>query len=299
MSQVYLITGASTGFGALSARALAKEGHIVFAGMYSHDGNTSAPEEDAAAFARQHNVDLRTVSLDLLSQDSVDAAVAHVLATAPGGRIDVVVHNAGHMNYGPAEAFTAEQCLRLFDINVVGCQRLNMAVLPHMRRARRGHLVWIGSSSTYGANSPYIGPYFAAKAAQDSLAQCYASELAAWGIETTIVSPGVFTSGTSHFLDAVKPGRLDVAQEYADGPTAGLGELTMKGTASLVPPGADPRVVSDALVQISRAPRGKKPFRMFPDPTMGGANAGAAVVDNNKVNMYRRMGLLDYLSVRL
>ncbi|KAI0970156.1 hypothetical protein F4678DRAFT_148606 [Xylaria arbuscula] len=296
MSQIYLITGASTGFGALSARALAKEGHTVYAGMYSHDGNTSRYEE-AATFSRENNVDLRTVTLDLLSQESVDAAVKHVLDGS--GRIDVVVHNAGHMNYGPAESFTAEQYLRLYDVNVVGCHRLNIAVLPHMRLARRGHVIWIGSSATYGGNSPFLGAYFAAKAAQDHLAQSYAAELTAWGIETTIVSPGVFTKGTNHFSDALKPGRPNVAQEYEDGPTKGLGERTLTGTAAVVPPDADPQVVADALVELARLPRGEKPFRMFPDPTMGGVQAGAAVVDNNRANMYRRMGLLEYLKVHL
>ncbi|GAP86243.1 putative short-chain dehydrogenase reductase SDR [Rosellinia necatrix] len=297
MSQVYLITGASTGFGALSARALAKEGHIVFAGMYSHDGNTAGYEEDAATFSRDNNADLRTVPLNLLLQESVDAAVKHIIDAV--GRIDVVVHNAGHMNYGPAESFTAEQCLRLYDVNVVGCQRLNMAALPHMRRARRGHVVWVGSASTYGANSPYLGPYFAAKAAQDHLAQSYAAELTAWGIETTIVSPGVLTKGTNHFADAAMPGRPDVAREYADGPTKDLGERTMTGTAALVPPDAGPEIVSDALVEIARLPRGKKPFRVFPDVTMAGAPAAAGVIDNNRVNMYRRMGILEYLTVQL
>ncbi|KAI1259778.1 hypothetical protein F5Y18DRAFT_286694 [Xylariaceae sp. FL1019] len=297
MSQVYLITGASTGFGALSARALAREGHTVFAGMYSHDGDTTKSEEEASRFSAENNCDLRTVSLDLLSQNSVDAAVKHVLDAA--GRIDVVVHNAGHMSYGPSEAFTAEVLLKLYDVNVVGCQRLNMAVLPRMRKARRGHLVWIGSSSSFGGNSPYLGPYFAAKAAQDALAQSYAHELTAWGIETTIVSPGVFTSGTNHFQDAAKPDRPDVAQEYEDGPTKGMGELTMTGTAKLPPPDADPIVVAEALVELARLPRGKKPFRMHPDPTMGGGNATAAVLDNNKYNQYLRMGMTKYLNVWL
>ncbi|KAI1328350.1 hypothetical protein F5Y16DRAFT_159685 [Xylariaceae sp. FL0255] len=291
----YIITGASTGFGALAARALAKEGHIVFAGMYSHDGNTTQYESDASSFAAAEKADLRTVLLDLLSQDSVDAAVKHVM-DAVGG-IDVVVHNAGHMNYGPAESFTSEQMLRLYNVNVVGCQRLNIAVLPHMRQARKGHLVWIGSSSTFGANSPYLGAYFAAKAAQDNLAVSYAHELTAWGIETTIVSPGVFTSDTNHFTDAMKPGRAEVAQEYEDGPTKGLGEMTLTGTGTLPPPGAHPRVVAEALVELSRLPRGKMPFRMHPDPTMGGGSAAAAVIDNNKFNQYRRMGLLKYLDV--
>jgi NAD(P)-dependent dehydrogenase (short-subunit alcohol dehydrogenase family) len=264
MAQVFLITGASTGFGALAARALARAGHSVFAGMYAHGGDTRAAEESAASFAAEHKADLRTVPLDLLSQASVDGAVARVLE-ATGGRLDVVVHNAGHMSWGPAESFSAEQYLRLYDVNVVGSQRLNQAVLPHMRAARRGHLVWIGSSSTYGAKSPFLGPYFAAKAAQDSLAQTYAHELAPWGIETTIVSPGVFPSGTSHFTDAAHPALSDVADAYAKGPSRGMGEKVMSGTGSMPPPDADPSIVADHLVELAGYPRGKKPFRMFPD----------------------------------
>ena len=145
MSQVILITGASTGFGALTARALAKAGHTTYAGMFSHSDDIRQYEDDAASFAKENNADLRTVDLNLLDQDSVDAAVKHVLHTA--GRLDAVIHNAGHMNYGPAESFTPEQFLRLYDVNVVGCQRLNQAVLPYMRKQRSGHLIWISSSS--------------------------------------------------------------------------------------------------------------------------------------------------------
>ncbi len=128
MAPTYLITGASTGFRALAARALAKQGYTVFAGMYSHNGDTRKYEDDIMKFSKDNKVDLRAVPLDLLSQDSVDAAVSHIVG-AKGG-IDAVVHNAGHMSWGPAESFTPQQFLRMYDINVVGCQRLNQAVLP-------------------------------------------------------------------------------------------------------------------------------------------------------------------------
>ena len=195
--------------------------------MYSHSGDTKQYEQDIAKFANENKADLRPVSLDLLNQESCNKAVKSILDTA--GRLDGVIHNAGHMNYGPAESFTPEQYLRLYDVNVVGCQRLNQAVLPHMRSQRRGHLIWISSSSVYGAKSPWLGGYFAAKAAMDSLAQSYARELNPWGIETTIVSPGIFTKGTNHFVDAMKPGNAAVAKEYEDGPTRGVGEQNMEG----------------------------------------------------------------------
>lgn len=297
MSQVYLITGASTGFGALAARALAKARHTIFAGMYSHDGNTKQYETDAANFAKEEHVDLRSVPLDLLSQDSCNNAVKHILDNA--GRLDCVIHNAGHMNYGPAESFSPEQYLRLYDVNVVGCQRLNLAVLPYMRSHRRGHLIWISSSSVYGAKSPYLGAYFAAKAAMDSLAQTYARELHPWGIETTIVSPGVFTKGTNHFADAMQPGIPAIAKEYDEGPTKGVSEQNMEGTASVVPEGAEPSMVSDALVELAAIPRGQKPYRITADPAEDGGQQAAAVVDRFGADFYRRIGLERLLQVSL
>jgi NAD(P)-dependent dehydrogenase (short-subunit alcohol dehydrogenase family) len=82
----------------------------------------------------------------------------------------VVIHNAGHMVFGPAEASTPQQLAELYDVNVVGTQRVNRSVLPHMRRQQQGLLIWISSSSSAGGTPPYLGPYFAVKAAMDALA---------------------------------------------------------------------------------------------------------------------------------
>lgn len=109
---------------------------------------------------------------------------------AEAGHLDIVIHNAGHMVFGPAEAFTPEQLAELYDVNVLSTQRINRAVLPILRKQGRGLVVWVGSSSTRGGTPPYLGPYFAAKAGMDAMAVSYAGELARWNIETTIVVPG-------------------------------------------------------------------------------------------------------------
>src|SRR5215813_13017 len=132
MKKVILVTGASSGFGRLTAEALAKAGHTVYASMRDTTGRNKPQVEAIAAFSKQNNADLRTVELDVQSQDSVDRAIAQVIADA--GSLDVLVHNAGHMVFGPAEAFTAEQYAHLYDVNVLGAQRLNRAALPHMRK---------------------------------------------------------------------------------------------------------------------------------------------------------------------
>ncbi|HEY4316517.1 MAG TPA: SDR family NAD(P)-dependent oxidoreductase, partial [Herbaspirillum sp.] len=203
MNKVILITGASSGFGRLTAEALARAGHTVYASMRETLGRNAAQVREIAAFSRTHGVDLRTVELDVLSQDSVDAAIERVIVD--GGRLDVVMHNAGHMVFGPAEAFTPEQYAQLYDVNVLSTQRVNRAVLPHMRRQRQGLVLWISSSSSAGGTPPYLAPYFAAKAAMDAIAVQYARELSRWGIETSIIVPGAFTGGTNHFSHSGRP----------------------------------------------------------------------------------------------
>lgn len=84
----------------------------------------------------------------------------------------------------------------------------------------------------------------------DSLAMTCAFELAAWDVETTIISPGFFVQGTNQFQDAAKPGPPEVARKYGDGPTKVLGEEMMAGTASVVPGDADSSMVADALVEL-------------------------------------------------
>ena len=91
MSKIILVTGASSGFGRLTAEALAKAGHTVYASMRETTGWNAAEVAKVAAFSQAYGVDLRTVELDVLSQDSVDAAVAKVIVDT--GRIDVLVHN--------------------------------------------------------------------------------------------------------------------------------------------------------------------------------------------------------------
>ncbi|XOQ67119.1 MAG: SDR family NAD(P)-dependent oxidoreductase [Pseudomonas helleri] len=202
MQQVIVITGASSGFGALTARALAQAGHIVYASMRETEGRNAPQVAEAKRYAQEHQVDLRTVEMDVASSQSVEAGIAHIIHAC--GRLDVVIHNAGHMSFGPAEAFTAEQLAQLYDINVLSTQRVNRSALPHLRKQGHGLVVWVSSSSARGGTPPYLSPYFAAKAAMDSLAVSYASELTRWGIETSIVVPGAFTQGTNHFVHAGK-----------------------------------------------------------------------------------------------
>jgi NAD(P)-dependent dehydrogenase (short-subunit alcohol dehydrogenase family) len=297
MSKIILITGASSGFGRLTAEALAKAGHTVYASMRATAGQNAPEVAKIAAFAKANGVDLRTVELDVLSQESVDAAVSKVIGES--GRIDVVIHNAGHMVFGPAEAFTPEQLAQLYDVNVLSTQRVNRAVLPHLRRQKQGLVVWVSSSSSAGGTPPYLAPYFAAKAGMDALAVVYARELSRWGIETSIIVPGAFTQGTNHFAHSGRPADEARVAEYEAGPYAGFGEQVQKAFAAIVPPVADASAVADAIVEVVGTPFGKRPFRVHIDPTEDGANVGFTVLDRLRSEMLHRVGLSDVLTPRV
>ena len=294
MPKTILITGASSGFGELTAYQLADAGHTLYASMRGVAAHNAAQAEKARRYSAEKGVDIRPIELDVQEQGSVDAAVAQVIGEQ--GRIDVLIHNAGHMSFGPAEAFTPEQLARLYDVNVVGAQRLNRAALPHMRTGGGEPLIiWVGSTSTRGATPPYLGPYFAAKAAMDSLAVSYAGELARWGIETVILSPGVYTSGTNHFAHADVPDDKTREAEYANGPTRDLGEQAKKGDEAVQTGDMDPADVGRAVVKLVATPYGKRPFRITVDPTDGGADEINKIGDRVRAAYLERAGMGDIL----
>src|SRR4051794_21789791 len=202
------------------------------------------------------------------------------------------------MVFGPAEAFSAEQLAELYDVNVLSTQRVNRAALPQLRKQRNGLVVWVSSSSSAGGTPPYLAPYFAAKAAMDSLAVVYARELTRWGIETSIIVPGAFTSGTNHFANAGSPADKGRAEEYEAGPYKHFAADVLKGFSSIVPPDADVSAVAEAIAKVVDAPFGKCPFRVHVDPTQDGAEVVNMVSDRLRAEFLRRIGLADLLSPR-
>jgi NAD(P)-dependent dehydrogenase (short-subunit alcohol dehydrogenase family) len=294
---VIVITGASSGFGALAARALARAGHTVYASMRETTGRNAPKVAEAQTYAADHGADLRTIELDVASEASAAAAIEQIVAAH--GHLDVVIHNAGHMVFGPAEAFTPEQLAELYDVNVLSTQRVNRAALPQLRKQRRGLVIWVSSSSSAGGTPPYLAPYFAAKAGMDALAVVYARELTRWGIETSILVPGAFTGGTNHFAHAGSPADKARAAEYEAGPYAGFADEVRKGFASIVPADADVSAVAEAIVRVVETPFGRRPFRVHVDPTQDGAEVVNAVSDRVRAELLRRIGLGDLLIPRV
>jgi NAD(P)-dependent dehydrogenase (short-subunit alcohol dehydrogenase family) len=293
---VVLVTGAATGIGNLSAQALARDGHTVYASMRDIKGSrNSTHAQEVRALAEREGLKLHVVELDVTSQDSADRAVATVLEEQ--GDLDVVVHNAGHLYIGFVEAFTAEDISRLFDVNVFGIQRVNRALLPHMRERRHGTLLYVGSTIVI-TTPPFLGPYSASKAAMDQLALTTAYEVSQLGIETVIVMPGAFTKGTQHFPNASYASDLSVAADYSI--LEPLVEATEKATEALFPTEADndPTVVAEEIVRILGLPYGKRPFRSVVDMTYAGVHEVNEVLDAKRAEFTARLGFGEFLQLK-
>jgi NAD(P)-dependent dehydrogenase (short-subunit alcohol dehydrogenase family) len=291
MKSVILVTGASTGIGNLTARTLAAQGHVVYASMRDIAGRNAPRVREMRdwAFARGH--DLRALELDVLSQDSADQAVRRLLAEQ--GRLDVVVHNAGHLVIGPTEAFTPAEMMAAFDTNVLGAQRVNKAALPVLRAQASGLLVWVSSTTVRGGYPPFMGPYAAAKAAMDSMAVTMSYELARFGIETAIVVPGAFTQGTAHFPNAGRPADTATAAAYAR--YDGLMDQVGARLSALMPDDADPQAVADRIAGLVDLPAGTRPFRTMVDFIDDGATAVTEVAEQVREAFARRIGIDDLL----
>ncbi len=155
MAKTILITGASSGFGRLTAEKLANSGHRVFAGFRSTDG----AKKPVADELRGKKIEI--LRLDVTDQASIDSAVKQLLKTT-NNQLDVVVNNAGMASAGISESFTAEQVREMFDVNVFGVQRVIRATLPALRAQRSGLVINIGSILGR-VTIPFFGLYGASK----------------------------------------------------------------------------------------------------------------------------------------
>ena len=290
---IVLVTGAGTGIGHLAVKALAQAGHVVYASMRDIHGRNAAKVRELRDWAFANGADVRAVELDVLSQASADAAVQTIVAER--GRLDVVVHNAGHLVIGPTEAYTPEEINKVFDTNFLGTQRVNKAVLPVMRRQKQGLVLWVSSSTTRGGFPPFLGPYAAAKAAMDSIAVTMSYELTRFGVETSIVVPGAFTSGTAHFPNAGKPADAPTAAAYAR--YDGLMDQVGAKLSALMPPDADPQAVADEIARIVALPAGERPFRSVVDFLGDGAAEVTEVAERVRAHFAERIGIADLLKL--
>jgi NAD(P)-dependent dehydrogenase (short-subunit alcohol dehydrogenase family) len=203
--RVWLITGASSGFGrAIADAALAHGDFVAVAARRTDALGDLAGEERAHA-----------VALEVTDAAQREAAVAETVERF--GRIDVLVNNAGRTQVGAVEETTDEELRALFDLHFFAPAALTRSVLPHMRKQGSGAIVQMSSVGGQ-VTAPGFGAYCATKFALEGLTQALRDEVAGFGIHTLIVEPGAFRTGLFRPTAAYESAEMP---EYADvvGPT--------------------------------------------------------------------------------
>lgn len=293
VEKVVLVTGAGSGIGRAISVALARAGHCVYASMRSVAGEDRTRAETLRQVSANERIDLRTLDLDALSEDSCRAAVDRVLFEQ--GRIDVVVNNAGMLMVGITEAFTPEQVAGIIDTNAISWLRVNRAALPAMRRQGRGVLVYVGSTAAR-IHEPFLGPCVASKVAGEALAEVMGFEVSRSGIDSVIVVPGAFTVGTEHFALARPPADVAVVEQYGDFPKR-VEELGGRLDAIDAANGGalDVLAVGEAVRDVLSLPHGERPARVVVDPQRKGVEELNALHKTRQTVFFRQMGLDDLL----
>jgi NAD(P)-dependent dehydrogenase (short-subunit alcohol dehydrogenase family) len=184
---VVLITGCSSGIGRGAARRFAAAGYRVYATMRRPEGEAGASLRAEAVAA---GWTLVTPALDVTADDSVAAATGALLGET-GGRIDVLVNNAGVYLVGAVEETAPDELRAQLETNVVGVLRLTRAVLPAMRARGSGTIVNISSVAGRVA-LPVVGAYHASKWALECLTEALRFEVRPFGIRVVAVEPGPF-----------------------------------------------------------------------------------------------------------
>ena len=231
---VALVTGASSGIGLATARALRRDGYRVF-------GTSRKPMGDAAD-------GVTMLVCDVTNDQSVRDVIENVVSRA--GQIDLLVNNAGIGLLGGAEESSAAQAKVLFDVNVFGVLRLTNAVLPIMRGQGRGRIINLGSLVGL-IPAPFNALYSSSKHAIEGYSESLDHEVRTQGIRVVLVEPGgIRTSFEDNITRPDHP--LAVYDTVRARAEALMREIVQKGDP--------PEIVANTVVKAANATAPKRRY---------------------------------------
>jgi NAD(P)-dependent dehydrogenase (short-subunit alcohol dehydrogenase family) len=288
MAKTILVTGASSGFGRLTAEMLSKSGHKVFAGFRSAEGARKQIADELKA----KNIEI--LKVDVTDQASVDKAIVQLLEKS-GNKLDVVVNNAGMASAGLSEAFTAEQVRDLFEVNVFGVQRVLRATLPVLRAKRAGLVINVGSILGR-VTLPFFGLYGASKYAVEAMTDSYRYELSELGVDVVLVQPSAYP--TNMYAAAQKPANGELAKSY--GETAEVPGKILKTFMTLFrgENAPNPQDVATAIDKIVAIPAGSRPDRVVVGLSFGSDAVNTAVAPIQR-GVIESLGLGDLTKLKI
>lgn len=233
MDKVALVTGSSSGIGLETALALARDGYRTFASM--RDMGRSGELENAA---KKENLSVEIIELDVDKDESITLAIKKIADSA--GRLDVLVNNAGYGQFGCAEDVSVDDFKRQFETNFFSIVRIIQQVAPIMRRQGSGNIINI-SSVVGRIGLPGSPAYISSKFALEGLVECLRYELGQFGINTTLIEPGVIKTS---FFDSMR-----IPESRKDPKYRQLTDNILSGLKMMVEMGTAPSQVADMVIK--------------------------------------------------
>jgi NAD(P)-dependent dehydrogenase (short-subunit alcohol dehydrogenase family) len=237
MTQTWLITGSSRGFGREIAVAVLEAGDHVVA--------TARRPEQLDDLVREYGDRVRTAPLDVTDAAAARAAVQ--LAVDAFGRLDVVVNNAGYANSAPIEDVDEDDFRAQIEANLFGVFHVTRAALPVLRAQRSGTFVQFSSIGGRVGGSPGLSAYQSAKFAVEGFSEVLKNEVAPFGVKVVIVEPGAFRTdwqGASMRMAEVGP-------DYE----ASVGAMHRRRAGSQGSQTGDPRRAARVILDVVRDPQ--------------------------------------------
>jgi NAD(P)-dependent dehydrogenase (short-subunit alcohol dehydrogenase family) len=227
--RVVLITGASSGVGQSTARLLSQRGYKVFGTSRNPASADSTP-------------DVEMLSLDVRADDSARACVEAVVNR--GGRVDILINNAGYELVGALEEVSSEEARAQFETNFFGVVRMVTAVLPLMRQQKRGHIINVSSLTGLTA-IPFMGIYSASKFALEGYTEALRHEVKPFNIHVSLTEASFLKTPmmTHRQVGAHRMTEYDVWRERA-----------LKAIRASEEKAPGPELVAETLLEIVSSP---------------------------------------------
>lgn len=244
MKKVILITGASSGMGKESAKALIKQGHIVY----------------TVARRIENMQDLKMlgghpIQMDVTKESDIDRVVDIIISEQ--GKIDVLWNNAGFGLYGSVEDVPLDKARKQMEVNVFGMAAMTQKIVPHMRKAKSGTII---NTSSMGGKMyfPMGAWYHASKHAVEGLSDCLRLELKPFNVKVVVLEPGfIATEFGSVLLDQFDQLPKDSAYKS-------MMDKIRKGTANAAKGNgsSSPKVIADAIIKIVNSNKPKTRYKV-------------------------------------
>ena len=241
--KIWLVTGASRGFGRIWTEAALTRGDRVAA--------TARDLKTLDALVERYADAVLPLALDITDADAVNQAVA--AAHQHFGRLDVIVTNAGYGLTGALEETTVEEARANFETNVIGTFSTIKSVLPFLREQGYGHILSVSSIGGLVPYAPLYSVYAGSKFAIEGMVQSLAQEVAGFGIKITLIEPGPFATDfyNSSLKTATPRKSYDPVRE----------QLAKMFTPDML---GDPKATADAILKVVDAEKPPLHFMLGP-----------------------------------